>query len=439
MTGKDVRIARPARVLAAACIGNALEWFDFVIYGFLAVIMSRLFFPQGDETVALLMTMATFALGFLMRPLGGVLLGIYADRHGRRAALSLTMWLMALGTGIIAFAPPYEAIGIAAPLLVLVARLIQGFAASGEYGSAVAMLCESAPPGRRALFVSCQMASTMLAVVLAGCIGFVAVNILDDAEMMRWGWRVPFIFGLLIAPVGYYIRRHLDETIDLAEARSKPAHDGLRRLLGSERRTTLAVLGLMILGTGNFYVTFLYMPTFAVGQLGLGLEAPFLSTCLAGLLGAGGTIAFASLVDRGFAPHRMLGIAAAALLLLVLPLYSWVIAAPSLGRLLLVQLVLVVPGSCITALVTILCSGLFPMSLRAVGLGLTYNFSSVLFGGLAPLTVTWIVGMTGNSATAAYYLMLVAVIGLFALASLRRQARADERTPDPLPSGPLQV
>lgn len=410
-----------ARVLVAACIGNALEWFDFVIYGYLAVIMSRLFFPSDDATVALLMAMGTFALGFLMRPLGGVLIGLYADRFGRRAALSGTMWLMALGTGIIAFAPIYAQIGIAAPFLILFARLIQGFAASGEYGSAVAMLAESAPPGRRALFVSCQMASTMLAVVIAGTIGFFAVRILSDQQMLDWGWRVPFLVGLLVAPVGYYIRRHIDETIDVAEAKRHRATDTLKQLLGAERRKVLIALGVQFLGTGNFYVTFLYMPTFAVGVLKLGLDAPFLSTCVAGVVGAGGVLFFASMVDRGFAPQKMLALAAAALLILAMPLYSWVIAAPSVERLLLVQLILVVPGSCITALTTIVSSSLFRPALRASGLGLVYNVSSVLFGGLAPLTVTWLTATFGGTASAAYYLMTVAVIGLVALAPLLRR------------------
>ncbi|SDV48326.1 MFS transporter, partial [Chitinasiproducens palmae] len=199
------------RVVVAASIGNALEWFDLVVYGFFAATISKLFFPSGNETVSLMIALGTFGVSFFMRPLGAIVFGIYADRAGRKAALTLSIGLMMLGTLLIAFMPTYAAIGIAAPIGLTLARMIQGFSAGGEFGSATAFMAEHAQH-RRGFFSSFQVASQGLTTLLAALFGVTLTSNLDAAQMASWGWRVPFFFGLIIGPVAYYIRRHTTET-----------------------------------------------------------------------------------------------------------------------------------------------------------------------------------------------------------------------------------
>jgi MFS family permease len=216
MTEKQPRI----RQIIAAVIGNALEWYDFVVYGFFTVIISRLFFPAQSEYASLLLTMATFGVGFFMRPVGGIVLGIYADQKGRKPALQLIIGLMTLSMATIACAPPYAAIGIAAPLLVLLARLLQGFATGGEFASATAFLVESAPARRRGFYGSLQMVGQSVAALSGAIAGALVTRTLAPAQIYSWGWRLPFIFGLIIGPVGLYIRRYLEETEAFLESRA---------------------------------------------------------------------------------------------------------------------------------------------------------------------------------------------------------------------------
>ncbi|MFO6373362.1 MFS transporter, partial [Pseudomonas aeruginosa] len=210
------------RQVAAAVIGNALEWYDFIVYGFLSSLIARLFFPSGDEYTSLLMALATFGVGFFMRPVGGVLLGLYADRRGRKAAMQLIILLMTLSIAMIAFAPTYAAIGVGAPLLIVIARMLQGFATGGEYASATAFLVESAPPHRRGLYGSWQLFGQCLAVFAGAGMGALVTHCLDAEALESWGWRVPFLFGLLIGPVGLWIRRYMGETEAFLEAIREP-------------------------------------------------------------------------------------------------------------------------------------------------------------------------------------------------------------------------
>src|SRR6185312_17259802 len=214
------RVSVPrTKQIVAAVIGNALEWYDFVVYGFLTVIISRLFFPAESEYASLLLTMATFGVGFFMRPVGGIVLGMYADRKGRKAALQLIIGLMTLAMAMIAFAPPYAAIGIAAPLIILLARLLQGFSTGGEFASATSFLVESAPPNRRGFYGSLQMVGQSLAALSGAVAGTLITRGLGPEQIDSWGWRVPFLFGLIIGPVGLYIRRYLEETDAFLDSR----------------------------------------------------------------------------------------------------------------------------------------------------------------------------------------------------------------------------
>ena len=250
------------RQILAAVIGNALEWYDFVVYGFLTVIISRLFFPAQSETASLLLTMATFGVGFFMRPVGGVWIGMYADRHGRKAALQLIILLMTIAIAMIAFAPTYAAIGMAAPALIVMARLLQGLATGGEFASATAFLVESAPPGQRGFYGSLQMVGQSVAALAGASAGMLITQGLSPEQIDAWGWRLPFLFGLLIGPVGWWVRRELEETEAFLEAAANTSEPiGLGAVWRGHRRSLLVAFGLVVSGSIMSYVVLIYMPT----------------------------------------------------------------------------------------------------------------------------------------------------------------------------------
>lgn len=262
------------RQVVAAVIGNALEWYDFIVYGFLASIIARQFFPSEDEYASLLMALATFGVGFFMRPVGGILLGIYADRKGRKAAMQLIIRLMTVSIALIAFAPNYAAIGMGAPLLIVVARMLQGFATGGEYASATAFLVESAPAHRKGLYGSWQLVGQCLAVFGGAAMVALVTHFFSPETLDLWGWRLPFVLGLLIGPVGLWIRRHMEDPEEFIQARKNatgPA-PSLMQVLRDHRRSILVSMGLACGATVSFYVVLVNMPTFAHKNLGLPLD-----------------------------------------------------------------------------------------------------------------------------------------------------------------------
>ncbi len=255
------------RAITATVIGNGLEWFDFTVYSFFSVIIAKVFFPTGSELTSYLLALATFGVGFFMRPVGGIVLGIYGDKHGRKAALSLTILLMAFGTLIIALTPSFAQIGYLAPVLIVLARLLQGFSAGGEMGSATAFLTEHAPAGRKAFYSSWIQASIGVAVLLGSALGAILSSYLTQAQLESWGWRVPFLIGTLIGPVGFYIRSRVDETP--AYTASKPVDSPLREVIKTYPRQTLISFSLVVLWTVCTYAILFYIPSYAQRVLGL--------------------------------------------------------------------------------------------------------------------------------------------------------------------------
>ena len=257
------------RAVLAATIGNALEWYDFLIYGFLAMTIAKLFFPTESELTSLLLSVGTFGAAAVVRPVASVVLGIYADRVGRKAALTLTIFTMGLGTGLIVVAPTYASIGIWAAVLMVSARLLQGFACGGEMGGATAILVENAPDHSRGLYASWQTASQAAGVLLGAMVTMLVSLSMTQAQLEAWGWRLPFAFGLLIVPVGFYIRSKLKEPdVYLKACAEAPVLSFMRMLLGEHRSFVIAV-GVAVLYLACAYVLFVYMPTFAVRQLKL--------------------------------------------------------------------------------------------------------------------------------------------------------------------------
>jgi MFS transporter, MHS family, proline/betaine transporter len=267
------------RLIGAASIGNALEWFDLLIYGYFAVTISKVFFPTGDPTISLLLALGTFGVSYLARPLGAIVLGAYADRAGRKASLMASITLMMLGTGLMAVMPSYGSVGMLAPIAVLLARLMQGFSVGGEFGSSTAFLVEHTAH-RKGFFASWQWASQGLTAVLASSFGVLLTTTLTPDQLQAWGWRVPFFFGLLIGPVGLYIRSHLEETPEFRHSEPRPAP--LRHLLGHHFDRVLLTIGAAIVSNSSNYLI-LYMPTYAIAQLGLPQSAGFTASRISSL------------------------------------------------------------------------------------------------------------------------------------------------------------
>jgi MFS transporter, MHS family, proline/betaine transporter len=413
---------KPLQV-AAAVIGNALEWYDFIVFGFFAVIISRLFFPAESQYASLLLTTATFGVGFFMRPVGGILIGIYADRYGRKAALLLIIGLMTVAIAMIGFAPTYAAIGVAAPLLIVLARLLQGFSAGGEFASSTAFLIESAPPQRRGFYGSWQMVGQGLAVLTGALLGAFITRILAPEALDNWGWRVPFLFGLIIGPLGLYIRRRLDETAAFLAARRAPdQQQALGAALAAHVREALGTFGTIICGTIAFYVILLYMPTFARTQLHLPLDQAFAAQAISLACMIVLVPIFGALSDQIGRKPIMIG-ALILYFVLTYPLFWWMYGNPSFSSLLVTQVVLcsllgVFYGPMSTAL-----AEQFEPHVRSTGLGIAYNFAVMIFGGFAPFFVTWLIQTTGVPVAPAFYVMFGAAVGLLASLFLKERAR----------------
>ncbi len=413
------------RQILAAVIGNALEWYDFVVYGFMTVIISRLFFPSDSEYASLLIAMATFGVGFFMRPVGGVLIGMYADRRGRKAALQLIILLMTVSIAMIAFAPTYAAIGVAAPALIVMARLLQGVATGGEFASATAFLIESAPPGRRGFFGSLQMVGQSVAALGGAASGMLVTQGLTPEQIDNWGWRLPFVFGLLIGPVGLWMRRHLEETEAFVAATHDPAeHVGLKSLLREHLRNVLVCFGLVLSSTIMFYVVLIYMPTYAKTQLHIPLNDAFTAQ-VAGLVCLTVLIPLFGILSDRIGRRPVLMLAAVLYFVLPYPLMGWVLAEPTLARLALMQVALCSAIAVGFGAISTALAEQFPVRQRSTGLALAYNVAVMLFGGFAQLIVTWLITFTGTPLAPSYYVMFGAVVGFIAAAFIADRHRQE--------------
>lgn len=408
------------KTIIATTIGNGLEFFDFTIYGFLALVIGKLFFPTLDGYGQLLLTVGTFGVGFIMRPLGGIVIGAYADRAGRKKAMTLTIFLMALGCAMIGFAPTYAQIGVAAPILIVLARLIQGFSAGGEVGASTTLLVEHATPANRGYMASWQFASQGLGILLGAAVAGGLTAALGPQGMEAWGWRVPFFIGMLIAPVGMYIRRHLHESLETAgtPAASAARRSSLAEVCGEHGRTVLAAILSVLGGTAAAYVVTFYMPTYAVRELGLPPTVALFGAVLTGLLSfvLSPLVGLAS--DRvGRKPLIVWGRIAMALL--IYPGFWWLNAAPS------PVVLFIVVGLLSTALVVqtvptiTMLPEMFPKHVRASGMSLVYSVGVALFGGFSPFVSTWLVGVSGNKLAPAWYLLGMTLVSLLGLLWLK--------------------
>ncbi len=406
------------QIVVATSAGNALEWFDIAIYAFFAVYIAKNFFPAMNETASMLLTFGSFGASYLVRPLGGMVLGAYADRHGRKAALLLTVGLMMVGTAIIAMIPTYAAIGLAAPIGVFVARLIQGFSAGGEFGASTAMLIEHAPH-RRGLLASWQFATQGIATLMASLFGFALAKFMSPAELSAWGWRIPFYFGLLIGPIGLYLRRFLEDAPDFIEA----AHTAtpIRDVFGSQKYMLLLSVGSLTVSTAANYLL-QYVPTFAIRDLHLDPSTGFAASVLAGAILAVVTPFAGHLSDR-IGRIRQMSLAAILFLVTGYPAFYLVVSHGSVSALFALVGWLALLKAIYFGALPALMSEIFPVSTRATGMSISYNVGVTVFGGFTPAIIIWLLSATGNKAAPSFYLTLTAVISLAALASVGRMHR----------------
>ncbi|MBO4145423.1 MFS transporter [Kocuria rhizophila] len=433
--------ATARRAVVASSIGNALEWFDIIVYSSLAVVISQLFFESESvgRVTGTLLTLGTFAISYLIRPIGALVLGSYADRHGRRPALTLTIGLMMLGTFIMLVAPTAAMIGPAAALLILLARLVQGFSAGGEFGTATAFLIENAPD-KRAFYGSWQVATQGVSMFLASAFGFGLHTLISEEALYSWGWRMPYLFGLLIGPVGLYIRLRMDETPDFealqqerARAASSPgtrAEDTgtttphgrrgpLAQTIVHSAGRWLTASGVVGLASMSVY-TILFMPTFSIQNLDLPSWAAYVGGIVAGLVTLVGSPFVGRLADRVGCGKVML-VAAVVGVLAVYPLFLWLVAVPTVATLTVVQVVLGLIMALYFGPMPALLSEMFPTAIRTTGMSIAYNVGVTVFGGFAPLVLAWLISATGSLTSPSIYYAAVAALSLVSVLIARRR------------------
>ncbi|MCH4247861.1 MFS transporter [Acinetobacter populi] len=414
-TAQPIEDKVPKKLIGAAVIGGALEWYDLGAYTLFAYAISHHFFPTANESVSLLLTFVTFAAGFLTRPLGAAILGAYSDRVGRKAALSLTMMLMAVSMAIITFCPTYEQIGLLAPIIIVIARLIQGISAGGEIGSALSILIESAPKHKRGQYAAWQQVSQTGAFLVAGLVGWLITLSFTPEQVMEWGWRLAFAFGILVAPVGFFIRRHIKESSVFIEEKKKDnkEHVPFMTLIRSNGAALLLGIGIVMIWTVTSKTASSFMPTYAVKNLHMELSSPYLGMIVVGIV-----LLFCPLVgawsDRIGRKPIMLG-SALAILISAYPSFWLLSSYPTTWVLIFQQLFYAILMLLYTAPASAMLSELYPTAFRSSGIALSYNIAVTIFGGFSPAIATALISITGDNRAISYYIMFAAFISIIAL------------------------
>lgn len=406
-----------SRIIAACTIGNALEFYDFVIFSFFARTIGGLFFPSQDPTAQLLLAFATYGVGFLLRPLGGVVIGAYADRKGRKKATVLTLMLMALGTGMIGLAPVYANAGVFGAIIVVLGRLIQGFSAGGEVGASTTLLAEHAPKEQRGFFGSWQLASQGLAVLVAASAALSVNTFLSPEQVAAWGWRLPFILGVLIVPIGLWLRSALEETHANEDHVQTREVSSLRLAFRNHLGKIIAGVGLIIGGTAANAVIVLYMATYAVTQLKFTPVVGLWAGITAGLVTLIAAPIGGMLSDR-IGRKTVAAVSYGLILLLIYPAFLYLNASPNVATLLTVVAVLAVFNATGGATIIITLAEIFPVEVRATGMSLVYALGVAIFGGFGQFIVTWLISATGSPIAPAYYVMACALATIGALKAI---------------------
>jgi MFS family permease len=409
----------PFRAIAAVVIGNWLEFYDFLVFTFFAVMIGDAFFPGESEIVRLLGALATFGIGFVTRPVGAAIIGAYADRVGRRAALTLTLLLMGLGSVLVGITPTYAQIGLLSPIILVIARLIQGFSCGGEVGPATTYLLESAPIEKRASITAWQGHSQQLAILMGSLFGVILASTLTKEQLYQWGWRVPFILGVFIAPIGLYIRRRLPETIQKSET-----HRSGAAVLGDlvRHHSRAVIVGVLIIsgGTISTYV-FNYMTTYAVTTLRLS-ETIGTTLTMTGSIAAIGGLLVGAWADR-FGRKLMLVLTRVIFVLIVYPAYL-ILTSPEAtpARIILMNMFLNFVFFLGIGAIYAFLPEAFPKSVRSSGLAILYALSVTIFGGTTQFIVAWLIDLTKDPLVPAWYQILANVGSIVGVLLLTRHA-----------------
>ena len=393
--------------------GNFLEMYDFMVFGYYASAIGHAFFPNGDPFVALMLSLMTFGAGFLMRPLGAIMLGAYTDRHGRRAGLVLTLGLMSIGICSIACMPGYATIGLIAPLLVLLGRLLQGFSAGMELGGVSVYLSEIATPGHKGFYVSWQSASQQVAVMFAASVGVVLSSVMPPQDIARWGWRVPLILGCVIIPLLFRLRRSLQETDEFVARKHRPSTTEILRSLVTNWRIVIIGTMMVTMTTVSFYMITAYTPTFGSSVLHLASLDSLVVTLCVGASNLFWLPIMGGLSDKIGRLPLLIG-CSLLMLFTAYPAIVWLVNKPSFPSFLAVELWLsFVYGSYNGAMVVSLTE-IMPVDVRTTGFSLAYSLATALFGGFTPAISTYLIHLTGNQAIPGLWLSLAAACSLIA-------------------------
>jgi MHS family citrate/tricarballylate:H+ symporter-like MFS transporter len=413
------------RTVIRVTSGNFLEMFDFFLFGLYAPNIAKAFFPARSEFASLMLTFGTFGAGFLMRPLGALVLGAYIDRVGRRRGLIRTLQIMACGTVLIAFVPGYDRIGICAPLLVLTGRLLQGFSAGVELGGVSVYLSEIATPGHAGFYVSWQSASQQLAIVVAAALGAAVNFALPPESVSAWGWRIPFFVGCAIVPFIFVIRRSLEETEAFMARTQRLDSRAIFASMLTHRATVLTGMLLVVMTTVSFYLITVYTPTFGKRVLALSSSDSLLVTSCVGASNFFWLPLMGALSDR-IGRRPLLLTFSVLTVLTAYPALAFLVAAPSLGRMLVVELYLSLLYAGYNGAMVVTLTEIMPISVRTAGFSLAYSLATALFGGFTPAVSTWLIELTRDKAAPSYWMMGAAVCGL--VATLMVSARANDQT-----------
>ena len=387
--------------------------YDFFLFGFYATYIAKAFFPTDSEYASLMLTFATFGAGFLMRPLGAILLGGYVDRIGRRKGLVLTLGIMATGTAMVAFIPSYATIGLFAPLLVLVGRLLQGFSAGVELGGVSVYLSEIATPGHKGFYVSMQSASQQVAIIFSAALGYILNESLSPEFIEDWGWRIPFFIGCLIVPVVFHIRRSLQETEAFLAKKHHPSFKEIMKSLVNNWPLVMAGMMLIVMTTVSFYLITVYTPTFGKSVMQLSIVDSLLITLFIGISNLFWLPVMGALSDK-IGRWPIMGLFSGLTLVTAYPALSWLVANPSYENMLLVELWLSFLYASYNGATIVALTEIIPMQIRTTGFSLAYSLATALFGGFTPLVSTWLIETTGDKASPGYWMAMAGGMGLIA-------------------------
>ena len=410
------------KVLTASFIGNFVEWFDYASYGYFATVIAAVFFPEIAPQAALLATFAVFAISFVIRPIGGIVWGSIGDRIGRKTALSWSILIMSGATTVIALLPSYHQIGMLAPVLLLIVRMVQGFSASGEYAGATSFLAEYAPPAKRGFYTSMVPASTAAGLLAGSLMSALLFSQLETAQLHGWGWRLPFLLAFPLGLVGLYIRLKLEDTPKFRELEAKHHVEAtpIKELFTTYRKPIIRAFAVTCLNAVGFYLILSYMPTYLITEMGMEESASFLANSIA-LFAYIFLIFLMGLLSDRFGRKMALIAASVLFIVLTVPLFGMLEGA-SFAMIVLIQVIF---GALLTVndgTLPCFLTEIFPTRVRYSGFAFSFNTANALFGGTAPFVATWLISATGSKTAPAWYLVAAAAVALVAMLAARETA-----------------